>query len=376
MLTAFLLAGLAYAPAPSTTPPQEGHERVRVHAQDHGQLDWFEGTWDELLAKAKAEDRLVFVDFWTKWCGYCKKLERTTFRDAAVAKEMRDVLCYSVDAEARENAKLVARYRPTSYPTLLFVEPDGELRERLVGFFDAQRFVEEVRRVKCNESTLSQLRARIDENPTDVDARYALALKLRAYNDLRGYREQIEAIRKHDPEGKSLPSRRIKLEKLRKRAEGTLEPVELYRFLEGETDATILFEGWYALWQLESYLEKTARKAPTRTKHRELKFAAAYALWPNVPCTSEHYAGIGNNIAWSMYEGRAHLTAEDLLWALGVAEAVVEAAPKEPYLVDTLACCLYAVGRKSEAITMVQRTIELDPVNPKWVERLHEFSQD
>ena len=376
MLTALLLAGLVHAPALPAFLQQEGHESVRAHGQDHSQLPWFEGTWDELLAKAKAEDKLVFVDFWTEWCGYCKKLERTTFRDAAVAKEMRDILCYSVDAEARENGKLVARYRPTSYPTLLFIEPDGELRERLVGFFDAKRFVAEVRRVKCNESTLSQLRALIEADPKDVDARYTLALKLKAYGDLRGYREQIEAIRKYDPEGTSLPSRRIELEKLRTHAEGPLEPAELYLFLEGETDSTILFEGWYALWQLESYLEKAARKAPERKQHCELKFAAARALWPNVPCTSEHYAGIGNNIAWSMYEGRAKLTAEDLAWALGVAQAVVEAAPKEPYLVDTLACCLYAVGRKSEAIATVHRTIELDPVNPKWRDRLREFSKD
>ena len=36
-------------------------------APDHGKLPWFEGTYAELLAKASAENRVVFLDFWTDW---------------------------------------------------------------------------------------------------------------------------------------------------------------------------------------------------------------------------------------------------------------------------------------------------------------------
>lgn len=34
---------------------------------DHGKLPWFEGTYEEVLAKASAENKLVFIDFWTEW---------------------------------------------------------------------------------------------------------------------------------------------------------------------------------------------------------------------------------------------------------------------------------------------------------------------
>jgi hypothetical protein len=34
---------------------------------DHGKLPWYEGTYTELLAKAKAEKKIIFLDFWTEW---------------------------------------------------------------------------------------------------------------------------------------------------------------------------------------------------------------------------------------------------------------------------------------------------------------------
>jgi thiol:disulfide interchange protein len=50
------------APAPATAPPA-----ANAPAGDHGKLPWFEGTFDQLLAKAKAENKPVFIDFWAEW---------------------------------------------------------------------------------------------------------------------------------------------------------------------------------------------------------------------------------------------------------------------------------------------------------------------
>ena len=36
-------------------------------AGDHGELPWFEGSYEELIAKAQTEKKLVFLDFWTSW---------------------------------------------------------------------------------------------------------------------------------------------------------------------------------------------------------------------------------------------------------------------------------------------------------------------
>ena len=53
LLTLFASAALAL-PA---TPAVEGH----------GKLPWFEGTFAEALVEAKAQNKIIFIDFWTDW---------------------------------------------------------------------------------------------------------------------------------------------------------------------------------------------------------------------------------------------------------------------------------------------------------------------
>lgn len=374
LLTAVCLAGMSLAAAtpcnaPRSSTPLHGSPSV------HGELNWFEGTWAEVLAEAKAKKQLIFIDFWTPWCGYCKKLDTTTFRDAAVVKEMRDVLCYSVNAEDVENLAVVRTYRPSNYPTLVFAESDGRVREILIGYFDSERFLSEVARIKRNESTVTALRRRIEVNPDDVEARYELALKFREFGHGKRYSEQLEAIRRIDPDGTSTPSRRIALEAIRKEAGSSLNADALYELLESETDPSLLFEGWYAIWQLESYLGKVPRKRDEWPAHKQRAFAAARRLWAHAPTTNANYARIGNSIAFSFYEGRRYASADDLSWALGVAQTVVEAEPDDAYIVDTYACCLFAVGRREEAIETLYRAIQLEPTNPTWKKRLRSFKR-
>jgi thiol-disulfide isomerase/thioredoxin len=42
-------------------------------------IEFFHGPWSEALAKAKTEDRLIFVDAFASWCGPCKRMAAETF---------------------------------------------------------------------------------------------------------------------------------------------------------------------------------------------------------------------------------------------------------------------------------------------------------
>ena len=58
LLQTIASSALALAPSVAGAP---------APAFDHGDLPWFEGTFEELVAKATAEEKLIFVDFWADW---------------------------------------------------------------------------------------------------------------------------------------------------------------------------------------------------------------------------------------------------------------------------------------------------------------------
>lgn len=371
MLSLFLALAGSTAPPWSCTPGQECQETETWSQQEQQEIEWFDGTWEELILAANDSQQLIFIELWSKYCPYCKKLGETTLRDETVIAELQDLLCFGADMQARANLNLVRRFRPQP-PTLIFLEPDGELREMFRGkYLSPEEFVSEVRRIKRNEGTLTELRARIRKDPEDFQARYDLAFKLQGIGDLRGFQAQIDAIRELDPEARSRPARCLRFYELRKQAQSTLDLEGLYGFLATESDEQLLFLGWLTAWELEQYLAKVSDKEPDREGHRRRGFAAARSLWPHVP--EDRWLSEGNNIAWFFYQNREHLTAADMEWALAVSRKVVGSAPRQAYVIDTLACCLFAVGRKEEAVDKVKRCIELDPFNPKWKERLVEF---
>ena len=85
-------------------------------------------TWSNTLAKAKAENKIVFVDAYTTWCGPCKMMDAKTFPDEKVGNFFnKNFINIKVDAEKGDGLIIAEKYKIISYPTLFFVNCDGEL---------------------------------------------------------------------------------------------------------------------------------------------------------------------------------------------------------------------------------------------------------
>jgi len=371
LIVTLLLVAPCGAPAPACSQEQERSAQVISVQRQRGKVHWFEGSFDELLAEAARSKRLIFVDFWSKWSPYSKKLEQVTFVHPKVVQELSEILCFAVDTDTKAGYELMKRYQVQTPPTLVFIDPEGTLRDQISGYASPEPFLMELDRIRRNEGTLSNLRARIHKDPGDLDARWELACKLKKIGDLPGHEEQVASIRDRDPGGKSLASRRMLLSQLASAAILNLDLTPLYGFVQGEQDPRLLFEGWWNIWDLEGQLARSARDPEKEHLHELRHFAAARALWPLVPV--ERTAWLGNNIAWSFYQHRDGAGAADLEFAVEVARKAVSAAPEVPAVVDTLACCLYASGKRDEAIETAKRCIELDPQNSEWRERLAGF---
>lgn len=97
-------------------------------------IDFFHGTWQEAMAKAKAEDKLIFVDAYAEWCGPCKAMAKNVFTTAkAGAFFNENFINLKVDMEKPENSAFANKYPVSAYPTLLFIQSDGKVALKQVG---------------------------------------------------------------------------------------------------------------------------------------------------------------------------------------------------------------------------------------------------
>ncbi|MBC6996386.1 thioredoxin domain-containing protein [Neolewinella lacunae] len=97
-------------------------------------IEFFKGTWSEALAKAAAEDKLIFVDAYASWCGPCKQMAANVFPQAAVGEYFNaNFINVKFDMEKEESAEFRQKHRVRAYPTLFFIDGKNEVVHQLVG---------------------------------------------------------------------------------------------------------------------------------------------------------------------------------------------------------------------------------------------------
>ncbi|MEK6615329.1 MAG: thioredoxin family protein [Bacteroidota bacterium] len=100
-------------------------------------------TFAELKELAKKEGKLIFIDFYTIWCGPCKMMEKEVFvKDAVADFYNKNFINAHVDAEKGEGKVLATKYQVNIYPTLLFVSADENMAHRACGSMVAEQFIE------------------------------------------------------------------------------------------------------------------------------------------------------------------------------------------------------------------------------------------
>lgn len=112
-------------------------------------------------AKAKKENKLVFVDCYTQWCGPCKKMARDIFPDAKVGEYMNPrFVNLKIDMEAKYAEGLSKEWQVTAYPTFIIFNADGKEIGRFMGGSDADGFIRRVEEKSAVDAAANSLEER------------------------------------------------------------------------------------------------------------------------------------------------------------------------------------------------------------------------
>lgn len=105
-------------------------------------IDFFGGTWEEAIAKAQQEEKLIFVDAYAVWCGPCKRMAHNVFTQESVGKYYNQhYINIKMDMEKAPGRAFGQLYPVSAFPTLFYLNEKGEVLKKVVGGRSVEDFL-------------------------------------------------------------------------------------------------------------------------------------------------------------------------------------------------------------------------------------------
>lgn len=124
-------------------------------------------TLEQAAVKAKAENKLIFLDCYTTWCGPCKKMTKEVFSLAEVGAAMNPKFVnIKIDMESAYGAPLAKKLQVQAFPTFVIFNADAQEISRFLGYHPVAEFLK-VLEEKGKDDTSSAFKARFDAGERD-----------------------------------------------------------------------------------------------------------------------------------------------------------------------------------------------------------------
>ncbi len=338
--------------------------------------------WSDILAKAQSEKKLIFMDAYAVWCGPCKMMDKDVFTQSEIGDFFnKNFINVKFDMEKGEGLNLAQQYAVMAYPTFLFIDGNGKVMHRVVGYFEPDALLEVGHIALDPANRLAGLEARFDAG--ERDPQFVAGLLSAFENAMHPRSEEVVNIYLAGQSDWSIPenmdlivnnlkSTNSKLfdyvVKNHNKFEDTYGKFQMIGLLQG----VILNEAFIGVTEMPSLEEMRAAffekvPSPLADKLYLLTKMSFYRMQQDMEnyagATVEYYQQFPSNDsqelneqAWSFFvsvENKAHLK-EALKWAQKSVEMDSQYANN-----DTLAALYFKLGDKKNAQKTAEKAIEL-----------------
>jgi thioredoxin-related protein len=372
------------------------------------------GNWQQVLERAKIENKFVFVECYATWCGPCKAMDKSVFpvekvgdivnKSFVTIKVQMDTSKYDnhfVRSWYAEANSIMTTYQIVSLPSFLFFSPNGELVHRDVGYKDVSSFLEMINNSTVEERQICTLLKLYKQGIRDYKNMPYLVNSLKhlkeshlAKSIARDYldnylykksdlliidKENIEFVRSN------IESSKEKGFQVFYEMEHTIDSIVGesnysqkvidYIISKEEVDPRIPKNGfetpnWNALYKIiknkynDDYAKRNVLNAKIRWYHLNKKWdklASSYII------KNDKYgydtSSIGrfmiNNFCWEVIF--KHLNRKQILSkGVQMMEMVISLESTRQSYVDTYANLLYKLGKKNKAIEWQRKAVQLE----------------
>jgi len=106
-------------------------------------IEFFHGTWEQVLEEAEATNKMIFVDAYAVWCGPCKKMTKNVFPKEDVGQFYNEhFINVKLDMERGEGLKFKKNYPVKAFPTFFYIAPNGDNILSVTGYRQPKDFIE------------------------------------------------------------------------------------------------------------------------------------------------------------------------------------------------------------------------------------------
>jgi len=123
-----------------------GSQTTSSESKEKGNIEgirWY-FSLEEALGLAKKESKLIMADFYSDHCGWCKRLDSTTYTNPKVIELSKKFISLKIDCV--KDRLTPAKYRIRGLPTILFIDSKGNIIHSVVGYRKAEDFILEMKK--------------------------------------------------------------------------------------------------------------------------------------------------------------------------------------------------------------------------------------